>query len=502
MAAAADRTYEMGLYSFRALLLAWRENADDLIRAWRWRRFSLAIWILCIAGFYALLAFVVWCALDGFLSAMVDSVAVIWNMLVIGVGALCTLLYSVMLMPETFFLPESHWRKLAQALRRSLRAQAVAQSSSQAGATTQADSPIVAHIPAHEAYRVVEPEFTWIEEGHAFLWYFSSWFVLPLGLLLAALAYLATLPNGWMQPPERPQDLIPVLLASAVLIAMGVRALVAGIFSTRRRAAQQRGFVVTADELGLTFRQPTWSRRDRRILWKEIESFASLPYADSLVLSSVAREPERIVYLIDGGAHRLMWEISLKASSDPLIGASDDGQNLAAMIARRIGLPVLDLNDVAVEIAKRLGHFEERFLDEAQAVAVIERDTQIAAQVERARGRVTSKSAVKTSKRVEEIVVRWSAMLHTPGKVAKGTATIQRAGWLARSLLPYYPTESPLVEGHPMDVWLERAGGWLRRWHLWLTFSPIIVTLILALALSMFTSAHVSVPHGFWRAAG
>lgn len=144
-------------------------------------------------------------------------------------------------------------------------------------------------------------------------------------------------------------------------LALTVTALVCAIFSVwllivavrllRRRQRQRRGFEIAAAADGLRFRRPESPRRERFIAWSAAQSLTRIDFTDTLTR-------QRAIYLLDAGQEALLWEappIERYGAPDTKQRSAilqDNARQLAAQVAARSGLPLLDLTGA---IASLLG---------------------------------------------------------------------------------------------------------------------------------------------------
>ncbi len=125
-----------------------------------------------------------------------------------------------------------------------------------------------------------------------------------------------------------------ILALGLLLIGGGAALIVAGWRAGQQVAGLLRDLAVTADANGLAWADPAWrTRRHMRLAWRDVRSFSVATYQ---------REPngnEWQVYILDGGATRLLWALPFFPSAEKAAAHT----RLAGLIVGATGLPLRDI---------------------------------------------------------------------------------------------------------------------------------------------------------------
>jgi hypothetical protein len=251
-------------------------------------------------------------------------------------------------------------------------------------------------------------------------------------------------------------------LADWGTLALTMTALVCAIFSAwlfivavrslRRRQRQRRGFEITTATDGLRFRRPESPRRERFIAWSAAQSLTRIDFTDTLTR-------HRAIYLLDAGQETLLWEappIERYGAPDTQQHSAilqDNARQLAAQIAARSGLPLLDLTGASASLLGTTTGATTRSttyspITTAYYAAVNEHDTVAAQAIWPALDLATQSSlrmlrrapdTEATGKRAEAVQRRVAFIDHM-----KPNASQQRLELLRYmlALLPYYPGQA------------------------------------------------------------
>ncbi len=211
------------------------------------------------------------------------------------------------------------------------------------------------------------------------------------------------------------------------------------------RARQQMGVAITLAADGLSFHRAESPRRQRQIAWREARSLARIAYKDF-------QTHLRVIYLLDAGADVLLWEeppterYVSPAQQHATVEWQASAQRLAALVAGRTGLPLLDLSNTVALLTQHSAARASLANFSAYMDAIVEGDA-TAAQI------LWQALDAKTQRRLSRL--RWSpsARMTERGQTSlaqraprlnaiQPKAAQSRREWvrLMQALLPYYPS--------------------------------------------------------------
>lgn len=227
----------------------------------------------------------------------------------------------------------------------------------------------------------------------------------------------------------------------------------------RRRQFQRRGVEVALDDLGMSFRQPVWSKRPRHIAWADMRGLGRYTYKDKYTR-------EHNLYIIDSEEQTLVWEEppTERYASEPdrqrIAALQQDSWNLVTAITRRTKLPIRDLSGALTTLANTVST-NSTFLKDAYDAAITERDVEMATALWRLRHPHARKQPRALRKLTAAASTPAPASLPpmdapvppTTLALAKRRATQLSIAYaaaqkkldellqVAHALIPYYPTE-------------------------------------------------------------
>jgi hypothetical protein len=150
---------------------------------------------------------------------------------------------------------------------------------------------------------------------------------------------------GILGAGPRTLDWAAVVLASTFILLWLITFALLGtaVFLIVWARRVRRGLYITADELGVRWKDTRWRTGRRAIPWHEAISFVSIAYR-------VQREPERRVYALNTADDTLFWAVGPDASEEDRVAA----QRLCRLIMTRTKLPLRDLSHAAQTLAQAI----------------------------------------------------------------------------------------------------------------------------------------------------
>lgn len=470
--------------------------------------------VVCIFVGYAYALYTLWRYWPTLLfSGFLGSVGALWPTSLTSLGMLVLLLMRIpidLIRLQNVYSSEQF--ALALAMRRALEA-GDASLTPVAEAQVDVDTESASSHPLPSASSPADAEsltmaipaaLTTGRAGAIVLYYFAA--------LLVAAGIFAVAISGYSlrQLQTLSPDVIGYVVICGVLTLGGLLLLLPGWRLSHRRAVERRGAAVALDELGLTFRQPVWKRRRRRIAWADMRSLGQIIYMDNYTRLHT-------VYFLDGGAQTLLWEeppterYAPQPQQQTIAAQQASARRLLAEITRRTRLPLRDLSGTATRLTSSSAttttsstSIYSPFLKAAYEVAVLERDAETASALWRLRQPHARRRPSALTKLIEASsgaetpgqalgalpaaasprFLRWAEQMH-----AARISLQWNRGYLlqvARALIPYYPTEDSPSATATFRRYLrhERARRSLTWLAFWLQIVLLIIVLLTPVALS------------------